>query len=241
MGKDTKEENKLNAAANKEKSKHHNKLMQDIEKAKQLSEEHVVEKVPPSKTAASNPLIGLPDPKKGKLAPLDNKQDANKKKDLLDDFDFLDLDTKKEEPKKTTSNKKKDDDDFDFEFEDINPDEGSKMPPGGNKIVTAEEVKVGKASQPVGGSAPKVADKDKKKDLEIEIPPQDVSDSKEDKAEEDEYIIIDGKRFREIQIEGEEDEFLMDDDGNIYDKEGVYIGTAKDGGEEEEEETDNDK
>ena len=26
------------------------------------------------------------------------------------------------------------------------------------------------------------------------------------------------------------------DDGNIYDKEGVYIGTAKDGGEEEEEE-----
>ena len=28
----------------------------------------------------------------------------------------------------------------------------------------------------------------------------------------------------------------MDDDGNIYDREGVYIGTAKDGGEEEEEE-----
>ena len=28
----------------------------------------------------------------------------------------------------------------------------------------------------------------------------------------------------------------MDEDGNIYDKEGQYIGTAKDGGEEEEEE-----
>ncbi len=40
-------------------------------------------------------------------------------------------------------------------------------------------------------------------------------------------IVIDGKKFREIQIEGEdEQEYLMDDEGNIYNREGKYIGTA---------------
>ena len=32
--------------------------------------------------------------------------------------------------------------------------------------------------------------------------------------------------MRKIQIEGEEQEYLMDDDGNIYDQDGNFIGTA---------------
>lgn len=51
--------------------------------------------------------------------------------------------------------------------------------------------------------------------------------------EEDSYENIDGVRLRRIQIEGEEDEYLMDEQGNIYDLEGNYVGTANgDGGDE---------
>ena len=32
--------------------------------------------------------------------------------------------------------------------------------------------------------------------------------------------------MRRIQIEGEEQEYLMDPDGNIYDMQGNFIGTA---------------
>ena len=41
-------------------------------------------------------------------------------------------------------------------------------------------------------------------------------------------MIIGGKRFKEIQIEDENDEYLMDDDGNIFNMDGVYIGTNQD-------------
>lgn len=34
-------------------------------------------------------------------------------------------------------------------------------------------------------------------------------------------------------------EYLMDDEGNIYDKEGKYVGTAKDGDGENENENEN--
>jgi hypothetical protein len=160
------------------------------------------------------------DPKK-KLEPLDNKLRES------DDFDLLgfnDSDDNKEVTKKE-SNDIEDNYDFDFDFDLDQPDQkdGSKIPPNGNikpKEVISKELK------------PKETKPKPKEDQKHEVK---KSDDKGEDNEED-YIIIDGKRFREIQIEGEEDEFLMDDDGNIYDKEGQYIGTAKDGGEEEEEE-----
>lgn len=241
MGKEAKDDPKAGGQPGKDKNKHHNKLMQDIEKARQITEDPLVDdKSAASKKPALEPLKGNP---KSKLEPLPNKQDKpdKKKLDPFEDLDLLDLGDdkgKKKEEKKDGKNKKADSDDFDFEFEDIHPDEGSKIPPNGNKINT-ETVQAAKP-QAASSTQQKSQDKDaKKKDLEIDIPHQEAGNSKpgnNDEKEEDEYIIIDGKRFREIQIEGEEDEFLMDDDGNIYDKEGVYIGTAKDGGEEEEEE-----
>jgi hypothetical protein len=115
-----------------------------------------------------------------------------------------------------------------------NPDEGSKVPPKGNKQEKSDAQKLDDL----------FAD-DKKETLkglaeQHETKKKDKTDDDGEKDGDEDYIVIDGKRFREIQIEGEADEFLMDDDGNIYDKEGVYIGTAKDGGDEEEEE-ENDK
>ena len=48
-----------------------------------------------------------------------------------------------------------------------------------------------------------------------------AKEDKEEKAESEtgseQYIFIDGKKFREIQIEGENEDYLMDDEGNIYD------------------------
>ena len=55
----------------------------------------------------------------------------------------------------------------------------------------------------------------------------------ESEAGSEQYIVIDGKKFWEIQIEGEAEEYLMDDEGNIYDGDGKYIGTAKEGEDEE--------
>lgn len=125
----------------------------------------------------------------------------HKKKD--DDFDFLGLDEPgNKDAKKASDKKDKIDDDYDFDFDFEDVSKTNKKP---------------------------TDDSSAKK--EPEKPKEDKKDDKEKKDEDDEYIVIDGKRFREIQIEGEEDEFLMDDDGNIYDKEGQYIGTAKDGGE----------
>ena len=55
----------------------------------------------------------------------------------------------------------------------------------------------------------------------------------ESEAGSEQYIVIDGKKFWEIQIEGEAEEYLMDDEGNIYDGDGKYVGTAKEGEDEE--------
>ncbi len=60
---------------------------------------------------------------------------------------------------------------------------------------------------------------------------------------EDDVIDIDNpdelaaKGLKRIQIEGEEEEFLMDLEGNIYDLKGNFIGTTDgDGGAEQAEE-----
>lgn len=44
--------------------------------------------------------------------------------------------------------------------------------------------------------------------------------------EEESVYIKDNIVMRRIQIEGEEQEYLMDPDGNIYDMQGNFIGTA---------------
>jgi hypothetical protein len=194
------------------KSKGVNRIKAGIEQARELDTSSGSSKA--FKKGALEPL--KIDPKK-KLEPLDNKLQES------DDFDLLgfnDSEGKKEVTKKE-SNEIQDTYDFDFDFEQPDQKDGSKIPPNDNikpKEVISKELKP-KETKP-------------KEDQKHEVK------KSEDKGEdnEEDYIIIDGKRFREIQIEGEEDEFLMDDDGNIYDKEGQYIGTAKDGGEEEEEE-----
>jgi hypothetical protein len=44
--------------------------------------------------------------------------------------------------------------------------------------------------------------------------------------EEDEESIIEhnGQKFKRVQIEGENQEFLMDEEGNIYDTQFNFIG-----------------
>ena len=44
--------------------------------------------------------------------------------------------------------------------------------------------------------------------------------------EEESVYIKDNIVMRRIQIEGEDQEFLMDPEGNIYDMQGNFIGTA---------------
>ena len=54
-------------------------------------------------------------------------------------------------------------------------------------------------------------------------------------SEDNEVLDIDNpdelaaKGFKRIQIEGEDEEYLMDNDGNIYDLKGNFIGTTDDG------------
>jgi hypothetical protein len=48
----------------------------------------------------------------------------------------------------------------------------------------------------------------------------------EGEEEEESVYIKDNVVMRRIQIEGEEQEYLMDPDGNIYDMQGNFIGTA---------------
>lgn len=43
----------------------------------------------------------------------------------------------------------------------------------------------------------------------------------------------DQPNLRRIQMEGHEEELLMDEEGNIYDLQGNYVGTLNDDGEEE--------
>jgi hypothetical protein len=59
--------------------------------------------------------------------------------------------------------------------------------------------------------------------------------------EDEELIDIDNeddlaeRGLKKIQIEGEAEEFLMDDEGNIYDLQGNFIGTTNEDAKDEEE------
>ena len=57
----------------------------------------------------------------------------------------------------------------------------------------------------------------------------------EEGEEEDESSVImhEGKKFRRVQIEGENQEYLMDEAGNIYDTEFNYVGQANGSDEED--------
>jgi hypothetical protein len=48
----------------------------------------------------------------------------------------------------------------------------------------------------------------------------------EEDQEEESVYIKDNVIMRRIQIEGEDQEYLMDPEGNIYDMQGNFIGTA---------------
>lgn len=60
----------------------------------------------------------------------------------------------------------------------------------------------------------------------------DAEEGQTEGEEEEEYFDLGGTKVRKIQIEGEESEFLMDDEGNIYNFNGEYVGTANAGAEE---------
>jgi hypothetical protein len=237
MGKGNNEDHKAAPAADKHKSKARNKIFGDIEKAGEINPSDL-----DFPTVAS---------KKSKLEPIGSKPaskvatKANPAVVESDDFDLLGFDDNMEDVHPTSAeppkNSDKGDDNFDFDFEDIDPKEGSKVPPEGNKITTGATDLDDLFGDHTNKAKPvKEVAKEAEKPIKTDIKTEAIKsgDKKEDGSKDDgeEYIVIDGKRFREIQIEGEEEEFLMDDDGNIYDKEGVYIGTAKDGAEEEEEE-----
>ena len=239
MGSDSHQTDQVAALApDTVKSKARNKIFQDIDKAGEFS----------TGKDLDFPAVGG---KKGKLEPIGAKPITEVKPVTSaaaksDDFDLFGFSDTPANPQVTTAtvpkNAEKGDDDFDFEFEDVDAKESSKMPPGGNKIETGADDLDDLFD--TGNSKPEEKKKPEEKPKTIKTEPKKEdktkSDDKKDNAngakDDEEYIVIDGKRFREIQIEGEEEEFLMDDDGNIYDKEGVYIGTAKDGAEEEEEE-----
>jgi hypothetical protein len=48
-----------------------------------------------------------------------------------------------------------------------------------------------------------------------------------------EIIIHEGKKYRRVQIEGTEEEFLMDDEQNIYDMNLKQVGKAGDSDDED--------
>ena len=45
-------------------------------------------------------------------------------------------------------------------------------------------------------------------------------------VEENSIIVHEGKKFKRVQIEGENQEYLMDEEGNIFDLEFNFIGQA---------------
>lgn len=61
---------------------------------------------------------------------------------------------------------------------------------------------------------------------------QGLIGGEEDEAEES-YIMHEGQKFKRVQIEGEENEYLMDEAGNIYDNNFGFIGQANGDDEEE--------
>lgn len=217
-----------NQAGSTDKPKSQNKLFQDIEKARNISDNDGLDF--PNVSGKNKKLEPL-GTKPGKLEPLGNKP-SNELNYKSDDFDLLGFN----EPANVKSsvnapkNNEKSDDDFNFDFDDINPSGESKIPPNENKITSGAT----DLDDLFGDNTP--SDNHSKKISDESANNKENNNAGATKEDGDDYIVIDGKRFREIQIEGEEDEFLMDDDGNIYDKEGVYIGTAKDGAEGEESE-----
>ncbi len=54
-------------------------------------------------------------------------------------------------------------------------------------------------------------------------------EEEEEEEEENSVYLKDNVVMQKIQIEGEEQEYLMDPDGNIYDMAGNYIGMANAG------------
>ena len=72
----------------------------------------------------------------------------------------------------------------------------------------------------------------------VEEPTSEVKIGHEEAEEEDDEDVIDidnpddlaAKGLKRIQIEGEEEEYLMDLEGNIYDLRGNFIGTTDDDG-----------
>ena len=66
-------------------------------------------------------------------------------------------------------------------------------------------------------------------------------DGSEDNEDDEDVIDVDNpedlakKGLRRIQIEGDEQEYLLDNEGNIYNLQGEFVGTTGDDAEEEEE------
>ena len=67
-----------------------------------------------------------------------------------------------------------------------------------------------------------------------------------EEGEDEDVIDVDNpedlakKGLRRIQIEGDEQEYLLDNDGNIYNLQGEFVGTTGDDGEGEEGDGDGD-
>jgi hypothetical protein len=48
----------------------------------------------------------------------------------------------------------------------------------------------------------------------------------EDHPEDESVIVHDGKKYKRIQIEGDTNDYLMDEDGNIYNSQMEFVGEA---------------
>ncbi len=86
-----------------------------------------------------------------------------------------------------------------------------------------------------------MAQEDEENDFSQEVPETEEVSQVVDEEEED-VIDIDNpdelaaKGLKRIQIEGEDEEYLMDMEGNIYDLRGNFIGTTDENNNEEQEE-----
>ena len=61
-----------------------------------------------------------------------------------------------------------------------------------------------------------------------------IEDGEGEEAEEENSVIEhNGQKFKRVQIEGENQEYLMDEGGNIYDLQFQYVGQANGSDEED--------
>ena len=89
-----------------------------------------------------------------------------------------------------------------------------------------------------------VEDQNNDDELNGGLPVQNVDNAAEIEADDDDDDVIDvdnpedlaRKGLRRIQIEGDEQEYLLDNEGNIYNLQGEFIGTTGDDEEEQQEE-----